>query len=161
MVANDVSNQAIGFNSDNNAATVLWHDGEQILELASKASIARQIVHLIAHQTRKNDLRSVSHNPTLKPFLAGNTKAAAHQEGGFPEHIFRAYDIRGHAENELTDAVIESIAAAIGTIAEQRGERALIVGCDGRTSSPRIKAALIRAIIATGRDVIDIGMAPT
>ena len=55
MVANDVSNQAIGFNSENNAATVLWHDGEQILELASKASIARQIVHLIAHQTRKND----------------------------------------------------------------------------------------------------------
>ncbi len=103
----------------------------------------------------------MSHNPTLKPFLAGNTKVAAYQEGGFPEHIFRAYDIRGHAENELTDAVIESIAAAIGTIAEQRGERALIVGCDGRTSSPRIKAALIRAIIATGRDVIDIGMAPT
>jgi phosphopantothenoylcysteine decarboxylase/phosphopantothenate--cysteine ligase len=55
MVANDVSNQTIGFNSDNNAVTVLWRDGEKILELASKASIARHIVHLIAHQTRKNN----------------------------------------------------------------------------------------------------------
>jgi phosphopantothenoylcysteine decarboxylase/phosphopantothenate--cysteine ligase len=55
MVANDVSNQTIGFNSDNNAVTVLWRDGEKILELASKASIAQHIVHLIAHQTRKNN----------------------------------------------------------------------------------------------------------
>ncbi len=97
---------------------------------------------------------------TLKPFLTGNTKVAA-SNGIFPEHIFRAYDIRGHADKELTDKVIASIAGAIGTIAEQIGEHALIVGCDGRESSPRIKAALIRAIIATGRDVIDIGLTPT
>ena len=57
MVANDVSNQAIGFNSDNNAVTVLWRDGEKILELASKASIAQQIMHLIAHQTPKKRLK--------------------------------------------------------------------------------------------------------
>ena len=103
----------------------------------------------------------MSRNLTLKPFLAGNTRGAAHKEVACPEHIFRAYDIRGHAEKELTDAVIDSIAGAIGTIAGQMGEHALIVGCDGRTSSPRIKAVLIRAIMATGRDVIDIGMTPT
>lgn len=103
----------------------------------------------------------MSHNPTLKSFLAGNTTVAACKEGALPEHIFRAYDIRGHADKELTDTVIASIAGAIGTIAGHMGEHALIVGCDGRTSSPRIKAALIRAIMATGRDVIDIGMTPT
>lgn len=103
----------------------------------------------------------MSHNPTLKPFLASKTKVATYKEGASPEHIFRAYDIRGHAEKELTDAVIASIAGAIGTIAGQMGEHALIVGCDGRKSSPRIKAVLIRAIMATGRDVIDIGMTPT
>ncbi len=54
MVANDVSNHTIGFNSDNNAVTVLWHDGENTLKLASKASIAQQIIHIIAHQTRQN-----------------------------------------------------------------------------------------------------------
>jgi phosphomannomutase/phosphoglucomutase len=36
-----------------------------------------------------------------------------------------------------------------------------VVGCDGRTSSPRIKSALIRALMESGRDVIDIGLVPT
>jgi phosphopantothenoylcysteine decarboxylase/phosphopantothenate--cysteine ligase len=48
IVANDVANQAIGFNSDENEVTVLWRDGEQPLARASKSTIARQIVHLIA-----------------------------------------------------------------------------------------------------------------
>ncbi|MDG2272572.1 MAG: bifunctional phosphopantothenoylcysteine decarboxylase/phosphopantothenate--cysteine ligase CoaBC [Halioglobus sp.] len=55
MIANDVSDQTIGFNSDNNAVTVLWRDGETSLELASKTSIAQKIMHLIAQQTPKND----------------------------------------------------------------------------------------------------------
>jgi phosphopantothenoylcysteine decarboxylase/phosphopantothenate--cysteine ligase len=52
IVANDVSDQSIGFNSDQNAVTVIWRDGEQALELASKGAIARQIVQLIAQQTQ-------------------------------------------------------------------------------------------------------------
>ena len=55
MIANDVSDKTIGFNSDNNAVTVLWRDGETSLELASKTSIAQKIMHLIAQQTPKND----------------------------------------------------------------------------------------------------------
>jgi len=51
IVANDVSNQAIGFNSEDNAVTVLWPDGELALEQASKDEIARQIVTLIAEKT--------------------------------------------------------------------------------------------------------------
>lgn len=48
IVANDVADQTIGFNSNDNAVTVLWRDGQQTLERASKSVIARQIVHLIA-----------------------------------------------------------------------------------------------------------------
>ena len=48
IVANDVSDQSIGFNSDLNAVTVLWPGGEQVLERAGKNTIARQIVALIA-----------------------------------------------------------------------------------------------------------------
>ena len=48
IVANDVSDQSIGFNSDLNAATVLWPGGEQVLERASKNTIACQILALIA-----------------------------------------------------------------------------------------------------------------
>jgi phosphomannomutase/phosphoglucomutase len=80
---------------------------------------------------------------------------------GFPEHIFRAYDIRGDAQTELSDELITDIARAIGSIAGEMDEQTLIVGCDGRTSSPRIKSALIRALMESGRDVIDIGMVPT
>jgi phosphopantothenoylcysteine decarboxylase/phosphopantothenate--cysteine ligase len=50
IVANDVSDQSIGFNSDHNEATVLWPEGEQRLDRAGKDSIARQIVELIARQ---------------------------------------------------------------------------------------------------------------
>jgi phosphopantothenoylcysteine decarboxylase/phosphopantothenate--cysteine ligase len=48
IVANDVSDQGIGFNSDDNEVTVLWQVGEQALERAGKGTIASQIVALIA-----------------------------------------------------------------------------------------------------------------
>jgi phosphopantothenoylcysteine decarboxylase/phosphopantothenate--cysteine ligase len=48
IVANDVSDPSIGFNSEHNAATVLWSGGEQALPRASKDSIARHIIELIA-----------------------------------------------------------------------------------------------------------------
>jgi phosphopantothenoylcysteine decarboxylase/phosphopantothenate--cysteine ligase len=51
IVANDVSDPSIGFNSDDNSVTVLWRTGEHTAERASKGAIARQIVTLIAQQT--------------------------------------------------------------------------------------------------------------
>jgi phosphopantothenoylcysteine decarboxylase/phosphopantothenate--cysteine ligase len=48
IIANDVSNQKIGFNSDHNAVEVLWEDGQQSLEQASKETIAHQVIALIA-----------------------------------------------------------------------------------------------------------------
>lgn len=50
IVANDVSRGDIGFNSDENAVTVLWPNGEQVLDLASKHQIARSIIALIAQR---------------------------------------------------------------------------------------------------------------
>ena len=89
------------------------------------------------------------------------SEPAPEPEQPLPEHIFRAYDIRGCAQTDLTDDVVTKIGQAIGSIAGELGEQALIVGCDGRLSSPRIKAALTRAIQEAGRDVIDIGVVPT
>ena len=51
IVANDVSDTAIGFNSDHNAVTVLWQSGSQALAQASKASIARELISLIAQRS--------------------------------------------------------------------------------------------------------------
>ena len=53
IVANDISDQSIGFNSDDNAVTVLWNEGQQLLKRANKGAIARQIVNLIAQRTQK------------------------------------------------------------------------------------------------------------
>jgi phosphopantothenoylcysteine decarboxylase/phosphopantothenate--cysteine ligase len=53
IVANDVSDDSIGFNSDQNAVTVLWPGGEAVLEKADKRALARQIVALIAAKLDK------------------------------------------------------------------------------------------------------------
>lgn len=52
IVANDVSKQGIGFNSDENAVTVVWPGGELPLAQSSKLNIARQVVELIAGQIK-------------------------------------------------------------------------------------------------------------
>jgi phosphopantothenoylcysteine decarboxylase/phosphopantothenate--cysteine ligase len=48
LVANDVSNPAIGFNSNDNEISVLWADEEQHFPTASKDQLARQLIELIA-----------------------------------------------------------------------------------------------------------------
>lgn len=53
IACNDVARGDIGFQSDDNALTVIWPGGEQLLEKASKAVIARQLVALIAESFQK------------------------------------------------------------------------------------------------------------
>ncbi len=75
--------------------------------------------------------------------------------------IFRAYDIRGVVDQTLTTEVIKKIGLAIGSEAGDLGEQALVVGFDGRISSPDVVEALIEGLTESGRDVINIGMVPT
>ena len=55
IVANDVSDQSIGFNSELNEAVVLWSDGEQALARTGKGNLARQIIQLIAGRLAARD----------------------------------------------------------------------------------------------------------
>ncbi|MFT5709452.1 MAG: phosphomannomutase/phosphoglucomutase [Halioglobus sp.] len=82
-------------------------------------------------------------------------------DNSIPRHIFRAYDIRGIAKTELTDEIVGKIGGALASIANEAGEQTLVVASDCRQSSPRIKSALIKALMEAGRDVIDIGTVPT
>lgn len=75
--------------------------------------------------------------------------------------IFRAYDIRGVVDKELTSDVVYWIGRSFATAAKAQQQRAVIVGCDGRLSSPSIKEAIARGLIEGGMDVIDIGEVPT
>lgn len=47
IVANDVSNTSIGFNSDNNAATIFWTEGQRQLDLMTKNQMAKEILDAI------------------------------------------------------------------------------------------------------------------
>ena len=47
IVANDVSDQRIGFNSENNEVTVLWNGGSESFSLQSKSLLAGNILGLI------------------------------------------------------------------------------------------------------------------
>jgi phosphopantothenoylcysteine decarboxylase/phosphopantothenate--cysteine ligase len=51
IVANDVSAEGIGFNSDNNAVIALWHDGELAFGENSKQQLARELIALIARNS--------------------------------------------------------------------------------------------------------------
>lgn len=53
ICANDVSNQNIGFNSEQNALKVYWQGGSKDLPFASKQEIAQQLLALIKQQYNK------------------------------------------------------------------------------------------------------------
>lgn len=54
ICANDVSLEGQGFNSNDNAVTVLWKEGSEALPLASKQALAHAILLRIAHQLTGN-----------------------------------------------------------------------------------------------------------
>ena len=75
--------------------------------------------------------------------------------------IFKAYDIRGIVENELTPEVVRAIGRAIGSESIDKGERGVAVGRDGRLSGMILMDELKAGLIESGCHVIDVGMVPT
>lgn len=78
-----------------------------------------------------------------------------------PLDVFRAYDIRGIVETQLTADLVHKIGRAIGSEAYARGENKIVVGRDGRLSGPALCKALSEGIQSTGLDVVDIGQVAT
>ncbi len=76
-------------------------------------------------------------------------------------HIFREYDIRGVAETDLTDAVAFDVARAFGSRLREAGAASCILGWDVRESSPRLKESFGSGLLATGLEVVRIGVVPT
>ena len=75
--------------------------------------------------------------------------------------IFRAYDIRGVIDQTLDPGIARLIGQAIGSVMQEKGQRSIVVGRDGRLSSPAMSGALIEGLRKAGREVIDIGEVPT
>jgi phosphomannomutase len=79
----------------------------------------------------------------------------------FSASIFKAYDIRGVVPATIDETVAEALGRAFGTVARAEGESSVAVGRDGRLSGAALSAALVRGLLASGVDVIDIGMVTT
>ena len=77
------------------------------------------------------------------------------------KEIFRAYDIRGIVDEQLSDAMLYHIGLAVGTQVKRNGEDSIAVGADGRLSSPRLSQALMTGLADTGCRVINVGAVPT
>ncbi|HEU5086412.1 MAG TPA: phosphomannomutase/phosphoglucomutase [Roseiflexaceae bacterium] len=75
--------------------------------------------------------------------------------------IFRAYDIRGVVDRDLSVPVYERLGQAAGTYFRSLGGRRIVVARDARLTSPAFAAALIDGLRSTGCDVVDLGMVPT
>ena len=99
--------------------------------------------------------------PAAPPVPAQIVEEVAELPVQMPDTIFRAYDIRGIAAQQLTDDIVYQIGLGIGSEAVDRGQQQIIVARDGRASSDAIADALMRGLRDSGRDVIDIGLAPT
>jgi phosphomannomutase/phosphoglucomutase len=75
--------------------------------------------------------------------------------------IFRAYDIRGVVGEGLTEQSVYQLGQAIGSMAIANGEKRIAMGRDGRLSGPMLSRALCAGLLASGCDVLDIGVVPT
>ena len=79
----------------------------------------------------------------------------------FPDEIFKAYDIRGIVDKSLTPDITRQIGQAFGSEALSRGVDSVVIARDGRLSGPALSKALSAGLLASGCNVIDIGMVPT
>jgi phosphomannomutase/phosphoglucomutase len=81
---------------------------------------------------------------------------------GWPEHCFKAYDIRGHAYGDGSGDLTPEFAHRLGrAIASYLKCKTLAVGRDIRESSPALARELIRGLTESGVDVLDLGIVST
>ena len=73
-------------------------------------------------------------------------------------NIFRDYDIRGIYPDEINISIAERVGNAVAVF---YGAKKIIVGEDGRLSSPDLRGGLIRGIRKAGADVLFIGQVTT
>ncbi|MXY15196.1 MAG: phosphomannomutase/phosphoglucomutase [Proteobacteria bacterium] len=73
--------------------------------------------------------------------------------------IFRAYDIRGLVDTDLTPDCVQRIGCALGALYPHTPP--VVIARDGRRSSRALAEALGAGLADSGRSVVDIGEVPT
>jgi phosphomannomutase/phosphoglucomutase len=75
--------------------------------------------------------------------------------------VFREYDIRGEADRDFPDAFVADLGRSLGAYFADNGAKRITLGRDCRLSSPRIHATMKRELLASGLDVVDVGIVHT
>ena len=79
----------------------------------------------------------------------------------FDPTTLREYDIRGIVDKTLHGADAFAIGRVFGSVVAESGGSTVVVGYDGRVSSPALEPELVRGLMASGMEVIRIGLGPT
>ncbi len=79
----------------------------------------------------------------------------------FDPTSLREYDIRGVVGRTLHPADAFAIGRAFGSIVSRGGGKTVAVGYDGRLSSPALEPELVRGLMASGMEVLRVGLCPT
>ena len=77
------------------------------------------------------------------------------------QNIFRAYDIRGIASEDLSDEFVSSLGSSLSHKIKKLGLKQVAVARDGRLSGERICSALVKSFLDNGINVINVGMVPS
>lgn len=76
--------------------------------------------------------------------------------------VFREYDIRGIVDSELILSDMYQLGRAIFAYClDQKASKTVLIGQDGRVSSPVIAQYIVNAALDTGLDVVNIGVVPS
>jgi phosphomannomutase/phosphoglucomutase len=78
-----------------------------------------------------------------------------------PQHVFREYDVRGRAADEITPELARLLGYVFGRRLRAAGRGQALVGRDNRRSSPALAAAVAEGLTAAGCDVVDLGLCVT
>lgn len=79
----------------------------------------------------------------------------------FDATVLREYDIRGIIGKTLGADDARAIGKGFGTLVRRAGGTRVVVGYDGRVSSPMLEQALVEGLTSTGVDVRRIGLGAT
>ncbi len=76
-------------------------------------------------------------------------------------YIFRGYDIRGKYPQDLNEDVAYTVGRSFGSRLVDLGQKNCVVSRDNRLSSEELASALIKGILDSGVDVINLGLTTT
>ncbi|MEQ8662486.1 MAG: phosphomannomutase/phosphoglucomutase, partial [Gammaproteobacteria bacterium] len=130
-------------------------------ELGSLPRAAAEDVTTLEPAPLAADDPTIPKPPVIRPDAAGIIVTETSAAEAVPASVFRSYDIRGIVGETLTEEGVYQIGRALGAEAEARGQKTVVVARDGRHSSEPFLQALSKGLIESGRDVLDIGLAPT